>query len=96
MLSIVDDALVHLCGELTSGRQHQRTWALVLAIKLRFGQNLQHRQTKGGSFASACLCAAQNITSFENSRYGAGLNWRRFGVALGFDGCNEFGKKSHF
>ena len=38
MLSVIDDALVHLCGELTSRRQHQCTRALVLAIKLRFGQ----------------------------------------------------------
>ena len=42
MLTVINDALMHLCSKLSSRREYQCPRALILAIKLRSGKNLQH------------------------------------------------------
>ncbi len=96
MLAVIDDALMHLRGELTSRREDECAWTLILAIKLRCGKNLQHGQTKGGGFTRAGLCAAEDVAAIQHSWDGACLDRRRYGVAFGFNGCNEFGNESQF
>ena len=96
MLTVINDTLVHLCSELTSRREDERTGALVLAVKLSAGKNLQHRQTKGSGFTRASLCAAEDVAAIQHSWDSACLDGRRDGVAFGFNGCNEFGNESQF
>ena len=96
MLTVINDTLMHLCRELTSRREDERTGALVLAVKLSTGKDLQHGQTKGSSFTRASLCAAEDVAAVKDRRNCTCLNRRRYGVAFGFNGCNEFGNESQF
>ena len=71
--------LFHLCGQLAGGGEHQRADARAAEFvggATGHRQFMQHRQYKGGRFASAGLGAAQQVMPGQHHRNGFSLDCR--------------------
>ena len=74
--------------------QDQRAGGLCLGLALFFQQHVDHRQTEGGGFTTACLGKAHDVATIHRVGDCLCLNRRRVNDALAFQFSNQSGREA--
>src|SRR5581483_11224694 len=89
--AVVAHALLHLCGELARGNEHQGANRPRARPRAGGGQALQHRQREACCLAGARLRGGEQVAAGEDDGDGLGLDGGGFGVALLGDCAEQLG-----